>query len=224
MSKIRLMIIDDHEVVRKGLSNRLEAEPYYEVVAESSNGFDALELVSTTSPDVVIADLQLPRISGIETIRNISKENHRIRIIAYTFYDDEATILSAFHAGAMGYVLKSSPMEELLRAITEVMAGHRYLGSPLPELAIDALINMRTVAPRDTYALLTSREKEVLQLVAEGNTNAQIADKLFISRRTVEIHRSHMMKKLGLHRPQVDLVQYAAQRGLIKSLHTITEE
>ncbi len=224
MAKTRIMIIDDHEVVRKGLRNHLQEQPNYEVVAESSNGFDALELISSAVPDVLIADLQLPRISGIETIRSISRENSKIRTIAYTFYDDEATILSAFHAGAMGYVLKTSPMEELHRAIAEVIAGHRYLGSPLPELAIDALINMRTVAPRDTYALLTNREKEVLQYVAEGNTNAQIAEKLFISRRTVEIHRSHMMKKLGLHRPQVDLVQYAAQRGLIKSLHTVTEE
>ncbi len=224
MEKIKVMIIDDHEVVRRGLRVQLEAEANLLVVGEAVDGFDALEKIDSLNPDVVIADLQLPRMNGIEAIRQINLSYPRVKIIAYTFYDDESTVLSAFHAGAMGYVLKCSHLEELINAIRSTLAGHRYLGSPLPDLAIDAFINMRAVAPKDPYSLLTSREREVLQLVAERNSNVQIAQKLFISRRTVEIHRSHIMKKLGLHRPQVDLVRYAAERGLIKPLYHVGSE
>ena len=221
MDKIKLMIIDDHEVVRRGLRVELEEDPNLKVVGESADGIGILECIASLSPNVVIMDLQLPRMSGIEVIRQMAAVNPDIRIVVYTFYDDESTVLSAFHAGAMGYVLKCSSMNELIQAIKSVWEGHRYLGSPLPELAIDALINMRAIAPKDTYSLLTNREKEVLQLVAERNTNTEIAQKLIISRRTVEIHRSHIMKKLGLHRPQVDLVRYAAERGMIKPLYHV---
>jgi len=223
MDKIKVIIIDDHEVVRRGLRTQLEAEPNLKVVGEAADGFDALEKITSLHPDIAIIDLQLPHLNGIEAIRQIAQKNSNVKIIAYTFYDDESTLLSVLHAGAMGYVLKSSNMSELTEAIKNVMAGRRYLGSPLPDLAIDALINMRAITPKDPYSLLTSREKEVLQLVAERNSNAQIAQKLFISRRTVEIHRSHIMKKLGLHRPQVDLVRYAAERGMIKPLYHYNE-
>ena len=224
MAKVKVMIIDDHEVVRRGLRTQLEMEPNLQVVGESADGFDALGKVESLHPDVLIMDLQLPRLSGIEAIRQIVHNGDTVKIIAFTFYDDESTVLSALHAGAMGYVLKTSDMSELLSAIENVMAGRRYLGSPLPDLAIDAFLNLRTGTARDPYSLLTSREKEILQLVAEKNSNAQIAQKLFISRRTVEIHRSHIMKKLGLHRPQVDLVRYTAERGMIKTLYHVGKE
>jgi DNA-binding NarL/FixJ family response regulator len=224
MAKIRVMIVDDHEVVRKGLRTRFETEQNLEVVGEAGDGFEAMEKIKVLAPDILLMDLQLPNLSGVEAIRQISKVNANVKIIAYTFYGDESTVLSALHAGAMGYVLKSSSMSELIEAIKNVQLGRRYLGSPLPDLAIDALLNIRKVAPRDPYALLTTREKEILQLVTEKNNNAQIAQKLFISRRTVEIHRSHIMKKLGLRRPQVDLVQYAAERGLIKPLYHVDQE
>lgn len=221
MSKIKLMIIDDHEVVRRGLRVELEADPSLEVVGEAADGIGAVQYIASLKPDVVTVDLQLPGMNGIELIRQITTGSPEVKIIVYTFYDDESTVLSAFHAGAMGYVLKCSSLGELTQAIKNVMAGYRYLGSPLPDLAIDALINMRAIAPKDPYALLTNREKEVLQLVAERHTNAEIAQKLFISRRTVEIHRSHIMKKLGLHRPQIDLIRYAAERGMIKPLYLV---
>lgn len=218
MGKVKVVIIDDHEVVRRGLCLQLQEYADMDVIGEAADGFGGRDVVASLSPDVVIADLHLPNLNGIEAVRQITSANPNIKVIVYTFYDDESTILSAFHAGAMGYVLKSASLSEIIEAVKNVMAGHRYLGSPLPDLAIDALINMRRTSPNDPYSLLTPREKEVLQLVAERNSNAQIAAKLFISRRTVEIHRSHIMKKLGLHRPQVDLIRYAAERGLIRPL------
>jgi DNA-binding NarL/FixJ family response regulator len=224
MDKVKIVIVEDHEVVRRGLRTHLDSQPTLEVIGEAVDGFDGVEKVALLNPDVVIVDLRLPRMDGIEAVRQITLANSRVKVVAYTFYDDESTVLSAFHAGAMGYVLKSANIDEIVDAIRNVVAGHRYLGSPLPDLAIDALINMRRVAPKDPYSLLSPREREVLQLVAERNSNAQIAHKLFISRRTVEIHRSHIMKKLGLRRPQVDLIRYAAERGLIKPLFQISEK
>jgi DNA-binding NarL/FixJ family response regulator len=221
MDKVKIIIIDDHEVVLRGLRMQLQNEPNMEVIGEASNGVDGVDKTASLKPDVVIIDLQLPRMNGIEAIRQITLNNQKVKVIAYSFYDDESTVLSAFHAGATGYVLKSAGLNELIEAIKNTLAGHRYLGSPLPDLAIDALINLRRTSPRDPYSLLTPREKEVLQLVAEQNSNAEIAQKLFISRRTVEIHRSHIMRKLGLHRPQVDLIRYAAERGLIKPLYNV---
>jgi DNA-binding NarL/FixJ family response regulator len=219
MKNVKIILIDDHEVVRKGLRSLLESEPNLEVVAEAHDGISAIENITKFEPDVAIMDLQLPKMNGIEVTRQICRIMPKIKVIVFTFYGNETYVLSAFHAGAKSYVVKDAPLEELLRAIKEVMSGHRYLGSPLPELAIDAYLNIDKAASRDPYDLLTRREKEVLQLVAEGHTNVKIADRLYISRRTVEIHRSNMMRKLGLHKPQVDLVQYAVQRGLIKPLY-----
>lgn len=221
--KLKTVIIDDHEVVRAGLKAELEASVNVEVVGEAADGLEGLQKVQSLHPELVIVDLQFHRSNGIDTIRQIHQENPNIKIIVYTYHDDESTVLSALHAGALAYLVKSSSMGEFTEAIKSIMLGHRFLGSPLPELAIDAFINMRSVAPKDPYALLTGREKEILQLVAERYSNAQIAEKLCISRRTVEIHRSHIMKKLGLHRPQVDLVGYAAERGLIKPLFHVTD-
>lgn len=224
MGKIRILVIDDHEVVRQGLRMYLQADPVMEIIGEAVDGSDAVEKASSLNPDVVIVDLQLPRISGIEAIRQITLQNPKVRVIAYSFYDDESTVLSAFHAGAIGYVLKTSGLDEITEAIKNSIRGHRYLGSPLADLTIDALINLRQNGRQDPYSLLTNREKEVLQLVSERNSNSEIAQKLFISRRTVEIHRSHIMRKLGLHRPQVDLIRYAAERGLIKPLYSIADK
>ena len=225
MEKIKIIIIDDHEVVRRGLQTHIQDVPNLEVIGEAADGFDCIEKVDSLKPDVIIIDLQLPRMSGIETIRQVTLTNPKVRIIVYTFYDDESTVLSAFYAGALGYVLKSANMDEVIEAIKTTLSGHRYLGSPLPDLAIDAFINKRRLDNMgDPYSLLTNREKEVLQLIAERNSNADISKKLFISRRTVEIHRSHMMKKLGLHRPQVDLIRYAAERGMIKPLFNVSEK
>lgn len=224
MGKIRILVIDDHEVVRQGLRMYLQADPVMEIIGEAVDGSDAVEKAASLNPDVVIVDLQLPRISGIEAIRQITLQNPKVRVIAYSFYDDESTVLSAFHAGAIGYVLKTSGLDEITEAIKNSIRGHRYLGSPLADLTIDALINLRQNGRQDPYSLLTNREKEVLQLVAERNSNSEIAQKLFISRRTVEIHRSHIMRKLGLHRPQVDLIRYAAERGLIKPLYSIADK
>lgn len=224
MGKIRILVIDDHEVVRQGLRMYLQADPVMEIIGEAVDGSDAVEKAASLNPDVVIVDLQLPRISGIEAIRQITLQNPKVRVIAYSFYDDESTVLSAFHAGAIGYVLKTSGLDEITEAINNSIRGHRYLGSPLADLTIDALINLRQNGRQDPYSLLTNREKEVLQLVSERNSNSEIAQKLFISRRTVEIHRSHIMRKLGLHRPQVDLIRYAAERGLIKPLYSIADK
>ncbi len=213
--KIKIILADDHEVVRQGLRALLEAEPDFEVIGESGNGLEAVQLVEKLQPDVLVLDLMMPGINGIEITRQVTKRVPKTSIVIFTFYGNEVYVLDALRAGAKGYVLKESSSTELIRAIREVQAGHRYLSSPFLDLAIDSYLKKSESTTSDPYESLTSREREVLQLAAQGLTNAEIAARLFISRRTVEIHRANLMRKLGLRTQYIQLVQYAQQRGLL---------
>ncbi len=211
---ITIVLADDHHVVRQGLRSLLETEPDLQVVGEASDGLEAIQLVESVHPDILVLDLMMRGMNGLEVAREVSKRSTGTRIVILSMYDNEAYVLGALRAGAKAYVLKESSSAELVQAIREAVIGHRYLSSSLSERAIDAYMQKVEDTTLDPYDTLTSREREVLHLAAQGCTNADMAARLFISRRTVEAHRANMMQKLGLH-TQTDLIRYALQRGIL---------
>ena len=207
MSRIRILIADDHALVRSGLRALLEAQPDIEVVGEAENGAVALERCHKLMPDVVVMDLAMPGRGGISAIEDIHRECASARVVVLTMHDDEAYVRMARLAGAGGFVLKKSLATELIRAIRAVHAGQNFF----PQTDLPPLDKTRT-APLD---LITGREREVLSLIALGHTTAAIAGKLHISDKTVETHRAHIGEKLGL-RTRADLVRFALEHGLLK--------
>jgi two-component system, NarL family, response regulator NreC len=215
MSKIHILLADDHRIVREGFRALLEAEPDFQIVAETGDGLEAVRLVEQHKPQVLVLDLMMPGLNGMEVARQVSQRAPRTRIVVLSMHANEAYVLEALKNGASAYVLKDASAAELVRAVREANAGRRYLSPPLSEPAIDSYIQRaRTSDSLDLYDTLTNREREVLQLAAEGHTNVEIANRLFISPRTVETHRSNAMHKLGL-RSQTELVRFALQRGIL---------
>jgi DNA-binding NarL/FixJ family response regulator len=210
---IRLVLADDHPVVLEGLRALLDSEPDFIVVGQADSGQEAADLVAQLHPDVVVLDLMLGARSGLDVTAELVARAPTTRVVILSMHDNEAYVLEALRRGASAYTLKQADASELARAIREAAAGRRYLSPPLSERALDSYLR-RAQGPDDSYETLTLREREVLQLVAEGNTNADIAVRLFISPRTVETHRAHAMKKLGL-RTAIELAVYAIERGLV---------
>ncbi|MFN2505255.1 MAG: response regulator [Acidimicrobiales bacterium] len=210
---LRLVLADDHPVVREGLRALLDSEPDFEVVGQADNGDDVRSLVGHLQPDVVVLDLMMGARSGLDVTRELVERSPATRVLILSMHQSEAYVLEALRRGASGYALKQADAAELARAIREVAAGRRYLSPPLSERALEAY-SRRAGEPADPYDTLTDREREVLQLVAEGHTNAAIGAQLCISARTVETHRAHAMKKLGLRTP-VELAIYAVRRGIV---------
>ena len=211
---VTIVLADDHHVVRQGLRSLLAAEPDMQVIGETDDGLEAVRLVENLQPDILVLDLMMRGINGLEVTREVCQHSPKTRVIIFSMYDNEAYVLEALHAGARAYILKEATSDELVRAIRAVISGRRYLSSSLSEQAIEAYMKKVEKASLDPFDTLTTREREVLQLAARGCTNADIADQLYISRRTVEAHRANMMQKLGL-RTQTDLVRYALQRGIL---------
>jgi DNA-binding NarL/FixJ family response regulator len=217
MDPIKIVLADDHQIVRFGLRTLLESQPDFIVVGEAVDGLDALQMVEKHSPDVVILDLMMPRINGIEAARQIHAQYPHMRIVILSMFDSEAYIVEALGGGADAYVLKQSTTEDLVAAVREVLAGRRYLSSQLNERAIDMYIQYvrsTKAGEYDPCVALTPREREVLLLVAQGQTSADIAQELSLSQRTIETHRANMMHKLGLH-SSVDLARFALEHGLL---------
>ena len=209
-----IVLADDHPVVRKGLRAALEAEPDFVVIAEAANGLDAVSLVERLRPNVLIVDVLMPDLSGLEVTRQVSQRAPSTRSIVLSTYDIEAYVLEALKSGASGYVLKGTSMEELVRAIHQVLSGRRYLSPPFSDQAIEAYVQRAKAGPMDLYETLTNREREVLHLAAEGWNNVEIAARLSVSPRTTETHRANLMFKLGI-KTQTDLIRYALKRGII---------
>lgn len=227
MNLIKILLADDHQIVRFGLHTLLESEPDFKVVGEAGDGLEAVQLVEQRSPDVVILDLMMPRLNGIEAARQIHAQFPHIRIVILSMFDSEAYVVEALGGGADAYVLKQSTTEDLVTAVREVMTGRRYLSSTLNERAINTYIQYAQstkATESDPYVNLTPREREVLQLVAQGYTNGEVGLALSLSPRTIETHRANMMHKLGLN-SSVDLARYALEHELIpqNKSNTITD-
>ncbi len=210
-----IVLAEDHTLVREGLRQLLRQDKTLKLVGEADDGIKAVFLVEKLRPDILLLDLMIPRLHGLEVIRQVRKMNHT-KVIVVSMHSEEPYIREAFHNGASGYVLKDSTSAELLKAIRAAVEGTQYISSAFKHLAINAYLKRVDDIASDIYSALSGRERVVLQLAAEGNSTAAIARKLYISPRTVETHRANLMKKLSL-RSQTDLVRFAIRRKIIEA-------
>ena len=216
MKKIRLLIVDDHKLVREGLRALLEEQGEFQVVAEASNGHEAVERALQVRPDVVLMDIAMPDMDGLEATRRIVEKTSNVPVLVLTVHETEDYFFRALEAGAHGFVLKDADTRDLAAGIRAVHAGGTYLYPSLAtKLVEDYLQRVNTGEERESYEKLTRREQEVLRLVGEGCTNAEMASLLCISVNTVQNHRSHIMDKLNLH-SRADLMKYAVRMGLLR--------
>ena len=213
---VTIVLAEDHAVVRQGIRALLEREPDLSVVGEAADGLEAVDLVERTQPDVLVLDLTMPGLGGLDVALRVTRRSPRTRIVILSMHAGEAFVVQALRNGAAAYVLKESSGTELVRAIREVLTGRRYLSPPLSDRAVEAYVARAGETKGDLYASLTNRERQVLHLAAEGLSNPAIAERLGIGSRTAETHRAHVMKKLGL-RSRRDLILYALRRGLISA-------
>jgi DNA-binding NarL/FixJ family response regulator len=209
-----VLLADDHHVVRRGIRALLENEMGIQVVGEAGTGVEAARLTQQLRPDVLIIDLMLADMSGLEVIRQLRKRVPTTSAIVLSMYGNDCYVVEALQAGARAYVLKDSPPEELMRAVREAALGRRYLAPPLSDHAIEAYLLRSEDSRLDPYDMLTSREREVLHMAAQGMTSSQSAGRLCISPRTVEVHRARVMQKLGL-RNRTELIHFAIRQGII---------
>jgi len=210
-----IILADDHVVIRHGLRLTLE-ELGFKVIGEASDGLEVIQLVEKLKPDVLLCDLMMGNMNGLEVARRVSKQYPKVGIIILSMYSDESYVIEALRAGAKAYVLKDSSAEDLQHAINEVVKGKHYLGSSLSERAIEMYSQKTTDGIQEPFDTLSAREREILQMVAQGMTSNDISEKLFISSRTVDAHRSKLMHKLSLH-SRADLIRFAQRRGIIPS-------
>lgn len=211
---ISILLADDHAVVRHGLRVVLEADAEFQVVGEASDGLETLTLVKQLAPDVVVLDIMMPALNGLDALRIIHERSPQTRVVMISMYNTIPFVAEAFRCGALGYVLKGGRLTEISEAVRAAMAGKRYLSAPLSEMAVEAHLAELQAPERDPHEMLTPRERQVLQLAAEGMTCPQIGGRLHISERTAERHRANVMHKLDLH-SQTDLVLYALRRGIL---------
>ena len=213
---ITIALAEDHHVVRQGFKLVLSAEQDFKLVGEAADGLEAVKLVEEKKPNVLLLDLMIPRLHGLEVTRQVRKEHPDTRVIILSMHADEPYVMEALRNGASGYVLKDCTGGDLVQAVRAVAAGRRYLSPMLAERAITGYVERPGESDLDVYETLTNRERLVLQLAAEGKTSAEIAAALFISPRTAETHRANLMRKLSL-RSQTDLVRFAIRRGIISA-------
>ena len=209
-----IILADDHHVVRQSFRLLLESEPDLKVLGEAATGLEAIETVERLRPDVLVVDLMMPELNGIEVARRVKKQFPKTIIVILSMHENEAYVLEALRAGVSAYVLKKSTAQELVYAIRQVVAGHIFLSPPLSEHAIQAYLQKAQGTDLDPYKTLTAREREVLHLAVEGLNHTAIAARLSISPRTVEMHHSNLMRKLHLHN-QTELIRFALQRGIL---------
>ncbi|MBI3932749.1 MAG: response regulator transcription factor [Acidobacteria bacterium] len=209
---MRVVLCEDHVLFREGLRAILREQPQIEVVGEAGTGREAVEKVKRLRPDVVLMDIEMPELSGIEATRRIAQAKVRSRVLVLTLYDDEEIVAQCLEAGAAGYVLKDAPSSELLRAVEAVAKGQRYL---TPKVLTQMVEHPSKGRGRTRYDLLSGREREVLRLLAEGLTGKEIAARLDLSVKTVDAHKYNLMQKLDLH-DRASLVKYALRRKLIR--------
>jgi DNA-binding NarL/FixJ family response regulator len=207
---VRIVIVDDHLILLQGIRKLLEAEPGYQVVGEACDGLEGVELIKRLKPDIAIMDITLPGLNGLDAARTIAASSPRTRTILLTMHKESPYVVEALNTGVHGYVIKTEASADLLRAIREASRDRMYFSPAISQIVIDAYRNKDSLEGDP----LTAREREVLQLIAEGNKTKQVAANLGISLKTAESHRTHLMKKLDIH-DTAGLVRYAVRRGLI---------
>lgn len=212
--KHRILLVEDHTLLREGLRSLLSGDPALEVVGEAGDGLEAIAQARRLEPDLVIMDLSMPKMSGLEALREITHQHPKIKAIALTMHNTEEHLRDALRAGAAGYVLKSASHAELVSAVRSVLAGQRYLSPQVAKPVIDGYLGKAPPGELTAWDTLTAREREVLKMIAEGYKSREIADHLCISASTVEKHRVNLMRKLDLHSVSA-VTAYAAKRGLI---------
>ena len=216
MPRVRILLADDHTMVRQGLRKVLEERPDWEVVAEANNGREAVRLAEQHHPDVAIVDVAMPLLNGIETTRQITKRAPATRVLVLSMHSDEAYVTQILQAGATGYLLKDSADVDLMQAVGAVSVGKSFFSPAIARVMLDDYV--RQLADKgitDRYESLSAREREIFQLIAEGKTNKEIAALLSVSPSTVDTHRGHIMEKLDLH-SAAEIVLYAVRRGVIR--------
>jgi DNA-binding NarL/FixJ family response regulator len=215
MSNIRVLLADDHTIMRKGLRLLLERQPNITVVGEASDGRECVELAQAEKPDVVVMDLAMPNLNGIEAARQIVGQNPDIAVAVLSMHSDESYVIRALKAGARAYLLKDSAESDLIGAIKALSDGKSFFSPAISRLLVeDYMRALERKGVEDSYELLTTREREILQLLAEGKSNKEVANMLNLSLYTVETHRTHILQKLNLHTVP-ELILYAVRKGII---------
>ena len=215
MPPIRILLADDHVVVRDGLRSLLERQPDMQIVGEAEDGRETVRLADEHSPDIVVMDISMPNMNGIEATRRIVASKPETGIVILSMHQDESYVLRSLKAGARGYLLKDSVRGDVIDAVRAVAQGRSFLTRKVSKLLQEDYVRqMERMGVEDSYEMLTAREREVLQLVAEGRTNKEVAGDLSISLTTVETHRTHILQKLGLHSVP-ELILYAVRKGII---------
>lgn len=208
----RILIVDDHDAIRRGIRQLLEVTPYYQVVGEAEDGQAALELAITTRPDIAIIDFALPLLNGVDLSKELRRELPRVEILMYTMHDQEALVIDVFRAGVRAFVLKSDPEENLIAALDALSIHRSYFSMPISDKLVDQIVGDK---PNSGAGILTGRERQVVQQVSEGHTNKEVAQHLGVSIKTVETHRGNAMRKLCMRTP-ADLVRYALRNNLVR--------
>ena len=212
---IRILLADDHTVMRNGLKLLLERQPNFEVVGEAADGREAVELAANTKPDVVVMDVAMPHLNGVEAARQIAARSPQTAIAILSMHSDESYVIRSLKAGARAYLLKDSAEADLIGAIHAIMEGKSFFSPAVRRiLKEDYVHQLAEMGAEDSYELITNREREVLQLVAEGKSNKEVANLLNLSLYTVETHRTHILQKLNLHSVP-ELILYAVRKGII---------
>jgi len=215
MSKIRILLADDHVLMRRGVRALLERHEEFEVVAEAGDGREALQLAEKHTPDIVVADIGMPILNGIEAARQITQKAPNIGIVVLSMHSDESYLLRALKAGVRGYLLKDCPESDLINAIRAVYVGKAFFSPAVSKMLVEDYVQqLRNRGAEDSYDLLSTREREVLQLLAEGNSNKDVASILNLSLHTVETHRANILQKLNLHGTP-ELMLYAIRKGVV---------
>lgn len=210
---VSILLVDDHPMIRQGLRNLVTGESDFHVAGEAEDGLDAIQKIGLIKPDVLIIDMMMPNLNGLEVLLQVKKLSPGTRTIVFSMQSAEPYVVEAFKAGADGYILKDTGPAELITAIRTVLQGNRYVTEKLSAKLESHGLKMEDT-PLDLYQSLTTREREILQMVAEGRSSSEVGGKLGISPRTIELHRSRVLKKLGL-RNQAELIRYALKRGIL---------
>lgn len=217
MSRIKVLLADDHALLRSGLCRLLEETGKIEVIGEAENGLEAVQKTMELNPDIVLMDIGMPLMDGMKATKEIKKRNQQVKVLVLTVHENEEYLLQAFQAGASGYVLKKAADTDLVNAIQVVAAGDYVLHPSVTRMVMDHYLEKLNTTPatEPRRNQLTDREREILKMVAEGYTNREIGENLFISVKTVDTHKAHIMDKLDLHR-RAELVRYAIHKGMLQ--------